>query len=144
VPADADALTDLVLDRVNWSSALWTQFEYLCDVLVVHPSGRVAHYTDLPEDYAVSRFAGLPHYYTVTLRWGRAEYGDVFAIERHPQPDRAGESAFIHPVVRRYRGTELVAERHLLEDLLAEWRRPERHVAPLREFFATDLADQTD
>jgi hypothetical protein len=141
VESDAGMLTSLVLDRVNWSSALWTQFEYLCDVLVVdESSGQVRHYPELPEDYAVSRFRDAEHYYTVALRWGRDDYGDVFAIERHPQPDRARESAFIHPVVRRYRGTELVAERHLLEDLLAEWRRPERHVAPLRAFFTEELS----
>src|SRR5580692_4589132 len=140
VPADPDRLTSLVLDRVNWSSALWTQFEYLCDVLVVDEvTGQVRHYCDLPEDYAVSRFADASHYYTVALRWGREDYGDVFAIDRHPVPGRAAESAFIHPVVRRYRGTEVVAEQHLLEDLLAEWRRPDRHIDPLRAFFASDL-----
>jgi thioredoxin reductase len=140
VPADPAGLTTLVLDRVNWSSALWTQFEYLCDAYVVDSgTGQVRHYQDLPEDYAVSRFAGEPHYYTAALRWGRDPYADVFAIERHPTPGRARESAFIHPVIRRYRGAELVAEQHLLEDLLAEWRRPDRHVAPLYAFFERDL-----
>jgi hypothetical protein len=33
----------------------------------------------------------------------------------------------------------LIAEQHLLEDLLAEWRRPDRHIGPLRAFFASDL-----
>jgi hypothetical protein len=141
VPTDPDRLTSLVLARVNWSSALWTQFEYLCDVLLVDErAGQVVHYKDLPEDYAVSRFSDSPHYYTVTLRWGRQEYPDAFAIGRHPEPDRAAESAFIHPVIRRYHGTELVAEQHLLEDLLAEWTRPDRHVDPLRAFFARNLA----
>ncbi|BCB76414.1 hypothetical protein Pflav_028240 [Phytohabitans flavus] len=140
VPADAGALTTRVLDRVNWSSALWTQFEYLCDVYVLDPAtGQLRLYKDLPEDYAVSRFAAEPHYYTVALRWGRDDYGDVFAIERHPTPDRARESAFIHPVIRRYKGAELVEEQHLLEDLLAEWRRPDRHIEPLRALFDRDL-----
>jgi hypothetical protein len=76
----------------------------------------------------------------VTLRWGREDYPDVFAIPRHPSPDRAVESAFIHPVIRRYRGGELVSEQHLLEDLLAQWRRPDRHVEPLRAFFAAELS----
>jgi thioredoxin reductase len=143
LPADPARLTSLVLDRVNWSSALWTQFEYLCDVLVPdQATGQVHHYHDLPEDYAVSRFQALPHYYTVTLRWGRQDYGDVFAIERHPAPERARESAFIHPVIRRYRGTELVAEQHLLEDLLAEWRRLDRHIEPLLAFFERDLSSR--
>ncbi|MDG4775012.1 NAD(P)-binding domain-containing protein [Solwaraspora sp. WMMD792] len=140
VSADADSLTRAVLDRVNWSSALWTQFEFLVDALVVdQATGHVRHYHDLPEDYAVRRFGSESHYYTFGLRWGRDDYPDVFSIERHPQPDRASESAFIHPVVRRYRGGELVEELHLLEDLLAEWRRPDRHVQPLLRFFAADL-----
>jgi thioredoxin reductase len=139
-PAEPGRLTSLVLGRVNWSSALWTQFEYLCDALVVdQETGLVRHYRDLPEDYAVARFRAEPHCYTVTLRWGRADYGDVFNIERHPQPDRAAESAFIHPVIRRYRCGELTAERHLLEDLLADWTRPDRHLAPLEAFFREQL-----
>ncbi|WP_091370102.1 NAD(P)-binding domain-containing protein [Actinokineospora alba] len=134
VKLDAESLTDAVLDRVNWSSALWTQFEYLCDALVV--SGRkFRRYEDLPEDYAITRFGDQETLYTVSLRWGRADHPDVFAIERHPAPERAAESAFIHPVVRCYRFGRLVAEQHLLEDLLAEWRRPDRHVEPLQAFF---------
>jgi thioredoxin reductase len=141
VPVDPDGLTTLILDRVNWSSALWTQFEYLCDALVIDPTtGLARHYRDLPEDYAIERFADQPHWYTVALRWGRDEYADVFNIERHPQPGRARESAFIHPVVRRYQGRDMVVEQHLLEDLLAEWRRPERHVEPLRDFLTRELS----
>lgn len=141
LPIDAKQLTSVVLDRVNWSSALWTQFEFLCDAFVVDAeSGHVRHYLDLPEDYALSRLGGVNDVYTVSLRWGRDDYGDVFAIERHPQPGRAAESAFIHPVIRRFRHGALVAERHLLEDLLAEWRRPDRHVEPLQEFFERELS----
>lgn len=139
VAADAGRLTERMLGRVNWSSALWTQFEFLCDAYVADGPGRLRHYVDLPEDYAVDRF-GQDDLYTVGLRWGRDEYHDVFAIERHPQPDRAAESAFIHPVIRRYTGGALVAEMHLLEDLLAEWTRPERHVEPLRAFLAEQLS----
>lgn len=142
VAADADSLTTTVLERVNWSSALWTQFEFLVDALVVDPgTGQVRHYHDLPEDHVVQRFHGEGHYYTFGLRWGRDEHPDVFAIERHPQPDRAAESAFIHPVVRRYRHGDLVEELHLLEDLLAEWRRPDRHVQPLLDFFTRELGN---
>lgn len=134
--ADPDELTDAILERVNYSSALWTQFEYLSDVYVPG-SGQVVHYADLPEDYAVERFAEHPLYFTVTLRWGPRDHPDVFAIQRHPTPDRADECAFLHPVVRAWRHGELVAEQHLLEDLMAEWRDPIRHVHPLRAFIAS-------
>ncbi|SDG16125.1 Thioredoxin reductase [Sinosporangium album] len=139
VEADPDVLTGAILDRVNWSSALWTQFEYLCDALVFE-GDRVAHYEDLPEDYAVERFNHADTLVTVTLRWGREDYPDVFAVERHPVPERAAESAFIHPVVRLHHRGRQVGELHLLEDLLAQWRREDRHVAPLRAFLKEVVA----
>ncbi|WP_157253860.1 NAD(P)-binding domain-containing protein [Nonomuraea typhae] len=131
-PVKPDELCADMLDRVNWSSALWTQFEYLCDAYVIE-DGRIEHYEDLPEDYATERFG---HLYTLTLRWGPRDQPDVFAIRRHPEPERAAESAFLHPVVRLWRDGALVAERHLLEDLQARWRDPDRHVRPLTEFLA--------
>ncbi|MET0419649.1 MAG: NAD(P)-binding domain-containing protein [Actinoplanes sp.] len=139
VPETLPGLAGHMLDRINWSSALWTQFEYLCDVYVRTADGFV-HYEDLPEDYAVDRFADEQHWYSLALRWGRDEYGDVFAVERHPRPEAAAECAFIHPVIRRYRGAELVEELHLLEDLLAEWRRQDRHVDPLEAFLTRQLS----
>ncbi|MBO3751879.1 NAD(P)-binding domain-containing protein [Streptosporangiaceae bacterium NEAU-GS5] len=138
VAADPDGLTETMLDRANWSSALWTQFEYLSDVYVVD-HGQILRYTDLPEDYANERFADQEHYFTLTLRWGRQDYGDIFAIQRHPRPEVAQESAFLHPVIRKWRYRDLVAERHLLEDLLATWRDQERHVAPLKAFLIEHL-----
>ncbi|WP_202970577.1 hypothetical protein [Saccharothrix sp. ALI-22-I] len=135
LPDTPTALADTMLDRVNRSSALWSQFEYLVDVFVLDQDhGRVLHYEDLPEDYAVDRFGDRPHFYTLGLRWGRQEHADLFAIRRRPQPDHAAESAFLHPVIRRYHHHEPIAEQHLLEDLLAQWRRRDRHVEPLRAF----------
>ncbi|MGV9770896.1 NAD(P)-binding domain-containing protein [Streptosporangium sp. NPDC003464] len=140
LPVDPDQLTATMLERVNYSSALWTQFEYLCDTYVVdEDTGRIRHYEDLPEDYAVGRFAEHALYFTLTLRWGPRDHGDVFAIQRHPTPDRADESAFLHPVARAWRHGEMVAEQHLLEDLLAVWRDPVRHVQPLRAFLTSRL-----
>ncbi|MFC4535387.1 NAD(P)-binding domain-containing protein [Sphaerisporangium dianthi] len=140
LPPSADRLTATMLERVNYSSALWTQFEYLCDAYVVdEDAGVVVQYQDLPEDYAVERFAAHPLCFTVTLRWGRDRHEDVFAIQRHPTPDRAHESAFLHPVIRVWQHGEQAGERHLLEDLLAQWRDPVRHVAPLEAFLAPYL-----
>ncbi|GAA1017885.1 pyridine nucleotide-disulfide oxidoreductase [Acrocarpospora pleiomorpha] len=140
IPLDHEKLGATMLDRVNWSSALWTQFEYLCDAFVIdRASGQIQHYQDLPEDYAVERFGDQEELFTITLRWGRQNYGDVFAIQRDPTPDMAHESAFLHPVIRSWRHGEKVAERHLLEDLLAVWRNPVRHVEPLYAFLSEQL-----
>ena len=138
--ADPDELTAVMLDRVNYNSAVWTQFEYLSDVYVLdEESGQITQYADLPEDYAVQRFADRSRYFTVTLRWGPRDRADVFAIQRHPTPDRADECAFLHPVVRAWHHNELVGEQHLLEDLMARWHDPVRHVQPLRTFLAAQL-----
>ncbi|OKK06800.1 pyridine nucleotide-disulfide oxidoreductase [Streptomyces sp. CB03234] len=135
VDGHPDRLADTMLDRANRSSALWTQFEYLVDVFVPDEERRrVRHYEDLPEDYAVARFGDRDHFYTLGLRWGRHDHADIFAIRRSPVPERAHESEFLHPVIRRYRRRDVAAERHLLEDLCAQWRRPDRHVEPLRAF----------
>ncbi|WP_214106931.1 NAD(P)-binding domain-containing protein [Acrocarpospora catenulata] len=142
IELDHEKLGATMLDRVNWSSALWTQFEYLCDAYVLdRTTGNIRLYQDLPEDYAVARFAEEAELFTVTLRWGRQDYGDVFAIQRHPSPEMAHDSAFLHPVIRSWRHGEQVAERHLLEDLLATWRNPVRHVEPLYAFLAERLAE---
>ncbi|MEV4771663.1 NAD(P)-binding domain-containing protein [Micromonospora humida] len=129
------SLTTVMLDRVNGSPALWTQSGYLCDVFVRDDvTGDFRHHEDLPEDYAVPRFADSSHCYTLALRRGRADGSDT---DRRP----ARDSAVIHPVVRRYRHGELVAEQHLPGDLLAGWRRPDRHVEPLVRFLGRDLTD---
>ncbi|MEU7617810.1 NAD(P)-binding domain-containing protein [Micromonospora rifamycinica] len=137
-PGEPASLAKVLLDRVNGSSALWTQFEYLGDVLVRDgATGDFRHYEDLPEDYALARFADAAHCYTLTLRWGRDDHGDAPAVDRPPTPGRV--NAALHPVLRRYRHGELLAEQHLPEDLSAEWRRPDRHVQPLVEFLMGDL-----
>ena len=96
--------------------------------------------------------------YTITLEWGSWE-GDVFAIDRHPSHRTAYTNVFLHPIVRRYRRRELVAEHHVLEDLLGMYcaggetgfvrRRSERdlrryhleeHEFPMRAFFRRQLS----
>jgi len=75
-----------------------------------------------------SEMAASGHYYTITL-----ELGEV-----------AEESAALHPVIRRWSGRQLISEKHLLEDLLGEWKKPEAHVAPLRYFFMQQLLETAD
>ena len=87
-----------------------------------------------------SAIGANPHYYTVTLEMGAIE-GDPFAVVRNPEPAQADESVFLHPVIRRWSGRQLISERHLLEDRTGEWRKPEAHVAPLRYFFMQQLLE---
>jgi len=129
-------LTTWILDRLNGSSALWAQFEYLIDAFVLE-GDEAWHYQEPPEDLLLERFADAESLVTASLRWGDREANpDLFAIERRPHPEHADESAFIHPVIRRYEHGRLVGECHLLEDLHGRWRREDRHVEPLRRFLA--------
>lgn len=156
---DAEALARAVESRICRSSALWAQFGYLCDAVVVdEEAGAARYFFELPVDYVRESDMGRSsHYYTVTFEWGRWD-GDVFNIERHPAHDRAQEGAFLHPIVRRYSGGRMVGQHHVLEDLLGmycaagetgtmqsrggrdmETYHAQEHEAPLRRFFEEQL-----
>jgi thioredoxin reductase len=131
-----DGLLDAVIERVNSSSGLWQQFGYLGDLITVPEDGPARYYEEMPLDYIHDTEYGRgSQYYTVTLEFGHIT-GDPFNIERHPTPDAAKQSTFLHPVVRRFDAGRLVGEHHVLEDLYGEWRKPKEHLEPLREFIA--------
>ncbi|MEV8635063.1 NAD(P)-binding domain-containing protein [Streptosporangium sp. NPDC051023] len=134
-PVPRAALAGSVLDRVNRSSALWAQAGYLVDALVITEHG-IDRYEELPEDYAVERFGDLV---TVGLRQSREPDPDdleaaALAVERRPLPG-ATESEAIHPAVRVFRNGVLTSELHLPDSVIAQWRHPDRHMAPLKSFF---------
>ena len=136
VPATSQGLVDAVMKRVNTSSALWQQFGFLADLIVVTDNGdKARYYEELPADYVHDSELGRnDHYYKVTLEFGKIT-GDPFNIERHPDPNAAVRSTFLHPVIRRFSGNNLIAEHHILEDLYGEWLKEEAHIRPLYEFF---------
>jgi thioredoxin reductase len=141
VGATPQGLVDAVLARANRSSALWQQFGFLCDLIVVSDGEeRALYYEEMPLAYIHDTELGAhEHYYTVTLEFGKI-LGDPFDLPRQPDPGRAHESTFLHPVVRRWNGRRLVAEHHVLEDLRGEWKKFEPHVMPLNDFFTRQLA----
>lgn len=158
LPATPGGLAERVIARVSRSSGLWAQFGYLNDVIVVEGEEAV-HHEELPRDYVFDGgLAAREHCYTISLEWGSWQ-GDVFAIERHPSHETASTNVFLHPIVRRYRHGELVAEHHVLEDLLGMYHargetgfvrsrsgrdmdryHREEHELPLRAFFESQLA----
>lgn len=116
LPADPEMLMRTVVERASRTSALWAQFGYLCDVFVVRDE-EVEWYEELPfQGLLEGEFKGEAHVYSLTFEWGQWN-GDVMAIARHPVPDAAHRSVFLHPIVRRFAFGELVSEHHLLEDL---------------------------
>jgi thioredoxin reductase len=145
IAADPDALMEAVIWRVNRTSALWQQFEFLCDLIVVEPGGPARYYEELPLDYVhESDFGAADTYFTITLEYGpdhdKFDPFDV-SVGRITQSDaeRSSEGRYLHPVVRRYRDRTLVTVHHVTENLENEWTAP-THREPLRHFFAGEIA----
>ena len=137
VAPEGEALLGVVVARVHSSSALFQQPEFFCDVIALPEDGEPRHYTDVPIDYVRDgHLAEIDHFYALTMEYGHEDHPDPFNIVR--RPDRGELSAFIHPVIRRYRGGDLVAEHHVPEDLENDWHE-EMYLAPLLEFFENDL-----
>jgi thioredoxin reductase len=155
VPLDPASIARIILERICRTSALWAQFGYLCDAILVDERADVAkHFFELPLDYVHdSELGRSAHYYTITFEWGQWD-GDVFNIERHPTHERADAGAFLHPIVRRFCRGRMVSQHHLLEDLLGMYcavgetgtiesrggrdmnsYHREEHEIPLRKFF---------
>ena len=137
--ATSDALTMAVIDRINQTSALWQQFGFVCDLIIVS-GGQAKHYEEFTCDYVRdSLFGQNENYFMLTLEFGKVT-GDPFAIDRNPTPNMAKESVFLHPVVRHYRKSTLLGKIHLLEDLDAVWDKELAHIQPLRNFFKKELS----
>jgi hypothetical protein len=140
IRATSEGLVDAVIRRVNTSSALWQQFGFLCDLIVVNdPGGEAQYYEEMPLDHVRESELGQHLHYTVTLEFGKVE-GDPFNIPRNPDPEQAARSAFLHPVIRYSAGGNILSEHHMLEDLAGEWFKQEAHIRPLQEFFEATLS----
>lgn len=143
----SEALTAEIINRVNISSALWQQTGFLCDLIVISKENKIArYYKDLPKDYIHESHLGQSkHYYTVSLEFGYEvdKISDIFRINRIHKDDakNAIQSAFIHPVIRRYCAQTLIAEHHVIEDLETEWWE-EVHIKPLQDFLYEQTSNE--
>lgn len=137
IPASTDALLEAIAARINRSSGLWQQPGFLADAFVPTADGAgLAHRQELPIDLIHERWAkDGQRYVTATLEFGSRKFENPFNVPRIARDNiqNAGESNFLHPVIRVFESGRLVAEHHVIEDLAAEWREPE-HLEPLRAF----------
>ncbi|GHH73724.1 pyridine nucleotide-disulfide oxidoreductase [Streptomyces sulfonofaciens] len=147
LPATASAAADAVIERVNRSSALWQQFGFIGDALVLAADGTLRYHEEVPVDHlhtAVGRgvFGDAAGYFTVTLEYG-ADHDQVNPFEvtltRNSQQEAGLDGRYLHPVVRHFRAGELIGEHHLTENLENEWDSEEVHREPLRAFLDGEL-----
>lgn len=141
--ADAEMVLEALMDRAHSNSSLFQQPEFFSDVIAAPGGGdALRYYRDMPVDYLRDgRLGDFPHYYTLTMEYGHEDHPDPFNIVR--LPDRGDMSAFIHPVIRRFSGDELMAEYHVPEDLENNWRQ-DMYLQPLLEFLKRDLVAVAD
>lgn len=134
-----------IVERVNRTSALWQQFGFLADVVTVR-DGVAAYHEEVPLDYFTGGgLGGYDDAFAITLEYGpdhdKVDPFDI-TVKRVAQ-DAAGQAhdaAYLHPVVRHFRGDTVRATHHLAENLENKWNRPDVHVAPLATFLDRALA----
>ncbi|TDP94995.1 NAD(P)-binding domain-containing protein [Labedaea rhizosphaerae] len=146
--ASPAAIADAVIARVNRTSALWQQFGFLCDAVLVGRDSSVHYLEEVPVAYlheAVARgeFGDVDSYFAVTLEYG-ADHDTVDPFDitagRVSQESTSGlDGRYLHPAVRRFRAGELIGEHHITENLENEWDSEEVHRAPLVRFLGAQL-----
>lgn len=141
---NASRLSKAVIDRVNRTSALWQQFEFLGDLILINKD-HADYLQELPVDYIHQTHETDPRdYYIVTLEYGPDHSKvDPFDIEiaRVAQNDaeQAINAQYLHPVIRHYRQGRQIGEHHLAENLENEWNDKQAHEIPLFNFFNASL-----
>lgn len=119
----AEALTDMVIERTSLGVPMFLQPGFLGDVLVIpKDEGPARYYEGFPVDYVSQGPLGEnDHYYVITMEYGDV-VGDPFRQEREPNPEKAVDDVYLHPILRRYRRGELISEFHMPEHLENDWR----------------------
>lgn len=142
---DSSKATNLVIKKINITSALWQQYGFLGDVLIIDKINNQLRYVEaLPLDYINEIFSTeFLDYFIITLEYGSAKRDpfaqDVERINRFDS-DGAGDSDFLHPIIRYYSNGKLRSELHLIEDLNGEFNRKE-HIQPLHDFFQKEFLE---
>ena len=133
--------------RVNRTSALWQQFGFLGDVIVVDGDGDARYYEELPVDYVhESDFGAAERYFTVTLEYG-PDHDQHRPVRHRGRPHRAGRCrARARRPLPAPGGAALPARRARrpsttsTENLENDWTGADVHREPLRAFFAETAA----
>jgi thioredoxin reductase len=136
LPVIVEVLAADIIDRVNQTSSLWQQPGFLCDAYVRH-GDHVTCYKDLPVDFVKNDPSFMDkEVFLLTLEFGQQKFDNPFGVSRiaRDNSNKAENSNFLHPVIRQMKGSMLLSEHHIIEDLSAEWKEPE-HIGPLMNYF---------
>ncbi|WP_298427794.1 NAD(P)-binding domain-containing protein [uncultured Kordia sp.] len=136
-----ESITKEIIGNVNRTSALWQQFGFIGDAIVIDKKNDKADYIhNIPVDYVLDTYCkDKEHYFIVTLEYGHEVFEkspDIFNVTRVNRDDvaNADQSAFLHPIVREYKNGEVVNVHHVIEDFENKWDEEKTHIQPLKEF----------
>ncbi|AJQ96824.1 NAD(P)-binding domain-containing protein [Gynuella sunshinyii] len=144
LPLNATLLASFIAERINRTSALWQQFEFMCDSVLLDQQG--CHYIEeLPVAFCHDTFGReSKNYISIALEYGPDhDKVDPFNIDinRVSQDDHenALNAQYLHPVLRFYYQGKHVSTHHMAENLENEWNRYESHVIPLQQYLSSCL-----
>jgi thioredoxin reductase len=122
-PTGGEGLSDLIVDRISLSSAMFLQPGFLGDVIHLDGPSAGTHYRDVPVKWVQETPEVLGRdSLMITLEFGN--FGATPTHVKRAHSAYGGEpDPFIHPVLRHYRDGELVGTAHLSDHLDSDWRR---------------------
>ncbi|MBJ6369620.1 NAD(P)-binding domain-containing protein [Snuella sedimenti] len=139
VSLNPEVITRKIIENVNRTSALWQQFGFIGDVIVID-NKKATYIHNIPVDYAIDTYCqDKEHYFIVTLEYGHEIFNkspDIFNVTRVHRNDveNANQSAFLHPIVREYINGLVVNVHHIIEDFENNWKEEDVHIRPLKKF----------
>lgn len=146
VELNAKNITDIIIERMNVSSALWQQFGFFGDLVVLDVNKNESRYYDaLPVDFIHQTMEQDDDYLVVTLEYGKSDkdpFDDSLKRINRFAVDKADESVFLHPVIRRYNKGQFIDEIQLIEDFKSEFNRPLEHIKPLQDYLSSTLTEK--
>lgn len=140
VTFDAASLGEKMLDRMNRGADLWHQPGFICDMYQISENGAPGlYYEGVPREFLQDGGLGeISDYLTLSLEYGPEAPDFPFDFNRYASADQAHLNPQLHPIVRRYRAGECVAEHHVLEELEGVWKDA-IYTEPLLAFLAAEV-----
>jgi thioredoxin reductase len=125
IPFRLDDFLDWMYTRFSTSAGLFQLYGFLCDVLVFSEDLNNAKlYSELPVEYARETLLNSQPVFVFTLEFGFDKFKESSITFMGPSnPVDSSCAAFLHPVIRYYRGED-IDEFHFADSLLGRWDRP--------------------
>lgn len=116
------SLTATIINRISLSAGLFLQPGFLGDMIVLSGNHKGQIFHEVPVDWAQDTAPFKDQeYLQITLEFG--DFGaNSFHVKRQHNIRSTVPDAFIHPVIRHFKGSKLQATTHLTDHLDSDWR----------------------